>query len=225
MATRFYSLNTVAPVSPTADAGWEIASGFSRRTLEPKNNSSKFLENSDAESVPITTTQDILFIQLVSPPIAAQAISGTISLVVRCGTNATTSNTTLAVVAKIVSQDGGTSRGTLFSVFGTDTNFVTTSTTGATRIVNAQTLTQQTAQSGDRIVVEIGAHAAAPSTGPTTTAIFYGEVGSTDYALTSGLTTVLNSWVEFSQNIYPAMPNNYQFIKTGDGMSVSEKIR
>lgn len=224
MSTRFYWINTAADISPTADANWEIASGFSRRRLYKASNPVPSSSgNSDTETIPITTTQDILSFQLVSDPLPAQQIAGTISMVVLPTEDVATANATLAVVARVLSQDGTTSRGTIFSVFGTDTEFGVTASP-ATRIVNAQALTSTRIQGGDRIVVEIGARATAPTTSGSFN-ITGGNTMKADYALTSGLTTILNSWIEFSQNLFPNDLNNYQFIKAGDGMWVSEKLR
>lgn len=149
-------------------------------------------------TIPITTTQDILCRQYVSDPLPAQTITGTFSLVVRCVETDANANATLATLVYVVAQDGQTSRGTLFSVFGTDTEF---GTTAATRIVNAQNVTSQTAQAGDRIVVEIGLTATTPLALDGAIQRF-GTSAASDFALTSALTTDLNPWCEFSQNLF-----------------------
>lgn len=226
MATRFYlqpSAAGIPGISPAFDGGWEQTASGTRRWLKNKPLLAVISPSTTLQpNVPITTTQDILANQWISDPIPGQIISGTFSLVIRVIQSVTTCNATLAVVVKIVSNDGATSRGTLFSVFGTDTAYATG--TAATRIVNAQTVTNQTAQDGDRIVVEVGAHVAAPSTSGNYTNN-YGTDAATDYALTTALTTTLNPWCEFSQNLFPDMPQNYQSIEVGDGMSASERIR
>lgn len=127
----------------------------------------------------------------------------------------------LAIVVKVVSQDGAVVRGTLFSNFNQDTEFATTQ---STRIVNAQSVTNVITQPGDRIVLEVGGHAAAP-TAATTYTMRQGDNNAADFALTSALTTDLNPWLEFSQNIYSTDTNNYQQVKVGDGLSTGEKIR
>lgn len=200
MATRFYLQNTgAATVSPSFSAGWEQTGEADRVKLENKLNTSIISTLTDNSLViPITTTQDILNRQYVSDPLPSQTITGTFSLVVRCSENGLNANATLAVVAYVVSNDGGVSRGTLFSVFGTDTEFPTTA---ATRIVNAQTVSSIAAQAGDRIVVEIGLTATTPLSLEGGVQRF-GTSAASDFALTSGLTTDLNPWCEFSQNLW-----------------------
>lgn len=178
------------------------------------------LADSTTITVPITTTQDILCRQFVGPSMPAVNLIGTFSLVVRAIESAITANVTLAVVVKLVGQDGSNQR-TLFSTFNTDTEF---GTTAATRIVNAQTITTTVSIPGDRIVIEIGAHAAAPTAG-TTYNMRWGNSAASDFALTSALTTDLNPWAEFSFGIFDDMFNNFQFPSAPDGISVTEKAR
>lgn len=200
MATRFYLQNSgAAPVSPSYSAGWEQNGEADRVKLERKAQTSLVSTLTDnALTIPITTTQDILNRQYVSEPLPAQTISGTFSLVVRCVETDTNANATLATLVYVVSNDGTVSRGTLFSVFGTDTEF---GTTAATRIVNAAAITAQTAQFGDRIVVEIGLTATVPLALDGASQRF-GTSAASDFALTSALTTDLNPWCEFSQDLW-----------------------
>src|SRR4051812_49084895 len=125
MATRFYLLGgapQIPTLSPAFDSGWEQTGNALRRnmTLKLKIDSiTGALTNTPI--IPITTTQDILSNQWVSSPIPAQTISGTFSLILKCLEGSTNGNATLAVVLRVMSNDGSVSRGTLFSVFGTDT--------------------------------------------------------------------------------------------------------
>lgn len=230
MATRFYlpaEGSAAASVSPAFDAGWEVTTGASRLQLLEKLtlSTTSTIANSRTVSTAITTTQDYLHDQYISGPIPPQNITGTVSFVVSVTqTPAPVAPAlTLAFIAKVISNDGNTVRGTLLSVFGTDTQY-SPSSSFATRIVNAQAVTAVTTQPGDRLLIEVGTHANAPA--KASGVIFsLGDNNASDFALTSGLTTTLNPWVEFSQNIWSSDTNNYQFVKVGDGMSVSEKIR
>lgn len=222
MATRFY-LSDVGdePVAPSYDSNWEVVTDANRKPLIRK----LLLETADALNyrtvdIPDAVSQDILSYQFISEPLRAQVIAGTVSLVIKCSENLITANASLAVVVNLFSQDGQTLRGTLFSVFSTDSEF---GTTASTRIVNTQNLTQLTAQEQDRIVVEIGATVSTPVL--STFVLYRGNNAASDFALTSGLTTDLNPWIEFSQDLFSPMPNNYQFVSAGDGTSVTEKIR
>lgn len=226
MATRFYlpAEGSGTPnISPAFDAGWEQNGQATRLKLLRKTTLSVLstIGANGTRTVPITTTQDILCNQFVSDPIPPQNIIGTVSFIIAALESAITANVMLAIVVKVVSQDGAVVRGTLFSNFNQDTEFATTQ---STRIVNAQSVTNVITQPGDRIVLEVGGHAAAP-TAATTYTMRQGDNNAADFALTSALTTDLNPWLEFSQNIYSTDTNNYQQVKVGDGLSTGEKIR
>jgi hypothetical protein len=204
MPTRFYFPGASPPsvsISPTYDAGWEQTGEAIRTKLVRKNDWIETSATTSARTIPITTTQDILNYQLISEPMRAQYFSGTISLVVGCSTNDITTACTLSVVAKIFSNDGSTSRGTLYSVFGTGANFPVDAAP-ETRIVNAQTVTPITCETGDRIVVEVGIRATAPAVAGTAIERRITARATADFALTAGLLTLLNPWVEFSQDVY-----------------------
>lgn len=227
-ATRFYlpAEGSGAPnISPAFDAGWEQTGQATRLKLlyKPKLTTLSALADTGTRTVPITTTQDILCNQFISDGIPAQRIGTdcTFSAVIRVLESAATANVTLAIVVRVVSSDGATVKGTLFSTFNVDTEFATTA---ATRIQVASAVTALTTAVGDRIVVEIGGHAAAP-TAATTYTMRQGTNAATDFALTTALTTDLNPWVEFSQDLFGTGMNDYQFIKVGDGMSTGERIR
>lgn len=231
-ATRFYfpaEGSGVPPISPSFNAGWEQTGQATRLNLlyKPTLSALSTIADNGTRTVPITTTQDILCNQFVSDPIPAQRIdtSCLFSLVIRVFESATTANVTLAIVVGVVSQDGGTSRGTLFSTFNVDTEWPL-SASAATRIQAQTAVTAVTTQPGDRIIVEIGGHAAGPTAGTTYT-MRQGNSAATDFALTTALTTDLNPWCEFSKDLFGLGVNNYQFPKTISAgiISVTEKIR
>ncbi len=226
MPTRFYMPaegSGVPNISPAFDAGWEQTGQATRLKLLRKTTLSSLstLANTGTRTVPITTTQDILCDQFVSDPIPAQRIIGTFSYVSRVLESALSANVVLDLVLRVCSQDGTVIRGTLFSVFNVDTEWPTTA---ATRIQGAIAVTPLTTQPGDRLVLEVGGRPIAPSAATTYTMRF-GNSASTDFALTTALTTDLNPWMELSQDIWDADTNNYQFVRVGDGMSTSERIR
>jgi hypothetical protein len=226
MATRFYystlGSSWDAAITPAFDVGWEQTGEALRKRMVKKDQNLLWPSGSNTfVTIPITTTQDILNLQLVSDPIPAQVISGTISYVEKFAEGATTNNAFLAFLAKVVSSDGSVSRGTMFSVFGTGTEVATS---GATRIINAAAITPVTTQPGDRIVIEIGTRATAPTASGSNQMQNTLSLTQTDFALAEG-GTAGNSWLEFSQNLWSSDLANYQFVKAGDGMSVTEKIR
>jgi len=225
MASRFWLVDQgTPPISPAFDAGWEQTGQADRKRLLLKRKSESIvaLANSTNITVPITTTQDILCRQFISDPFVSVSLVGTVSLVIRCSESATTANVTLAAVLKIVDQFGNTPR-TLFSTFNTDTEFAAAGS-DATRIVNAQAITTTTLLAGDRLVLELGGHAAGP-TAATTYLMRFGNAATSDFALTSALTTDLNPWLELSADLHTDDFSNTQSVRAADGISVTERTR
>lgn len=225
MATRFYLETTIAAaVNPAFDAGWEQTGQAIRRAMRQKLSLGVVtaLGSSGSITVPITTTKDILCYQFVSDPIRPRIVTGSCSFVMNCLESATTANVNLAAVLKAVSVDGATIFGTLFSVFGTDTEFPIT--TAASRFWVTQALTLLDIQDMWRLVLEIGAHAAAPTAGTTYT-MRAGFGAAADLAYSTGVTTDNNPSLELSETLFGTAMNNFQFLRTGDGMSSSERIR
>lgn len=229
-ATRFYfpAEGSGAPsVSPAFDTTeWEQTGEGTRLKLlyKPTLAALSTLANTSNRTVPITTSQDILCNQFVSDPIPPQRIDSSclFSAVIRVAESALTANITHSIVVNVVSQDGTVLRGRLFATHG-GTEYPAAGS-DATRIISAAAVTALTTLPGDRIVIEWGGHASAPSAATT----FYmrqGTNAASDFALTSGLTTDLNPWCEFSNDLFATNINNYQFFKGGDGMSFSERIR
>ena len=233
MATRFYfpaEGSGVPNISPAFDAGWEQTGQATRLKLLYKQGLSDLstIGANGTRTVPITTTQDILCNQFVSDPIPTQRIDTDclVSMVIKCLESATTANVSLALVVKVVSQDGATVRGILYSNFNIDTEFATGS--AATRIRSQVAVSLVTTQPGDRLVVEVGGHAASP-TAATTYTMTQGDNNAADYALTTALTTTLNPWIEFSKNLFNVDNQNYKSVKVSSGntgiMSLGERIR
>jgi len=209
MSTRFYFVDqTSAPASPAVDAGWENTASLFRRTLyHGKGHRAPGTPTPVTPTITTGVTEDAIAIQMVSQPIPPQEITGTVSLVTICSENDALLECTMAVVIRVVSNDGSVVRGTLYSNFNIDTEF-TLNASPSTRIVNAQAVTPVTTLPGDRIVVEVGAHAEAP-TATTTIRIYTGRGALPDCPLTSGDTNIYNPWVEFSQDLFKSMPTNY----------------
>ena len=231
MATRFYFQATGTPnITPAFDASWEQTGQAIRLPLvqKPKLEVVTTLANQQ-RTVPITTTQQILNTQFISDdvfyPVRLDA-SVLFSTVIRVLESATSANVFLAYILKAITPDGGTVLATLASsMTNAGTEFVATA---ATRIFGNGTttvaLTATTLSEPWRLVIEVGGHAQAPSAAQSYTARF-GTSGTTDFALTSALTTDLNPWMELSRNLDVMQMNNYQGYRVGTGMSRSESIR
>lgn len=204
MPTRFYFENTTAsPLNSLGfDAGWEQTGGADRRFSPRKGMQSvvSAMTNQTAQTVPITTTQQILSRQYCTEPIPfRQRLEGTFSMVLRVLESATSANVFLAYVLRAVSKDGNVVRGTLASSM---TNAGTEyAASAATRIFSAVALSALTLEEGDRLILEVGGHAQAPSAAGSYTHR-YGATLQADFALTSALTTDLNPWWELSQDLF-----------------------
>jgi hypothetical protein len=118
----------------------------------------------------------------------------------------------LVYVVRVVSGDGGTIRGVIGLYHATSTE-IPLMASAATRIHSVRTngATTFTSQVGDRIIIEIGVHGVTPALENIQMRV--GDPTATDdFALTSGLTTDLCSWVELSRTVSfipePSVSNN-----------------
>ena len=228
MPTRFYLGSVATPaISPAFDSNWEQTGQAIRRILFSKPNVSnpEALTNSPTVTIPITTTQDILVAQFVSDPIRAinfEALN--FSMVIgKCGEQLTTNNAHLAFSLRILSQDGTIARGTLISSFTTISEF-TLIGAESTRIIAATPVTPLKSQMSDRIVLEVGIRAAAPSAAGTGVMRF-GFSAATDFALQTNLTTDLNGWFELQQDLFGGNLLNIPAYRGGSGLYVAEHVR
>lgn len=228
MPTRFYFSNDqTSPISPAFDASWEQTGQAVRRYSPRKQYTTQAsaLANGTAITVPITTTQQILNRQFITDGLPYRVrIAGRIDIVIRGLENATTNNVFLAFVLRLLSNDGATVRGTLgSSMTNVGTEFVATA---ATRTFAAFGLsgTPITGEPGDRLCLEIGGHAQAPTAAGSYT-YRYGHSAASDFALTSALTTDLNPWWQLDQDLWSEVPNNQRIVKGESGLSVSESWR
>jgi hypothetical protein len=227
MANRFYFSNVAAPISPAFDAGWE-QTGQAVRLYSPRKGLTtdvSALANSTAVTIPITTTQQVLVAQFITDPFPFPCrLGGNFSMVVRGLENATTNNVFLAYVLRLLSKDGGTVRATLASsMTNTGTEYAATA---ATRIISGTAISGApvAAEAGDRLCLEVGGHAQAPTAAGSHT-LRFGYISQADFALTSALTTDLNPWWELSEEIWSQMPNNHQYFSGGNGTSFAEGWR
>jgi hypothetical protein len=202
VATRFYcQMNTLdSPISPAVDAGWEVSAGIGRALMRTQGQARLNITlGTKTKAGSGVSGQDSTAWQLVSFPLYAQTISGTVSGIFRCNETNLTDNYNASFAARVFSADGLTSRGTLLTVYGGGTELPTATATILFPAGSPATLTPVDAQLGDRIVIEVGFNQT--STSVANMGIVFGDSAATDYALTEGLTTLLNPWIEFSQDI------------------------
>lgn len=211
MATRFYlPMGGTAPsITPAVGTSWDVTpTGFGRGVTDTAKSQNTTITAETSTNFGETSANPVNVIhrQWISAALSAQTISGTFSAVIRGGEDAATNDAALQVVLRVVSSDGLTERGVLYA--GESAALNTTSgalgqewaTSSQTRIIPSGTaLTSVTTQSGDRLVIEIGHRHYNTLTTNATGWLTYGDTTATaDFALTAGLTTVLNPWVELS---------------------------
>lgn len=208
MATRLHvARTTAADISPAFDAEWEVTGTALRRGMSVAG----FNEAVTALSVQSgygAAGRDFLAFQFVSDAIAAGPITGTLKGQIQAFEIASTLDARIQMIVRVVSDDGSTFRGTLY---GPDTAALS-SEFRATYRRNANAprggavaLSPVTAQTNDRIVIEIGyrAHGEVNSA-----ASLYGGGLTADSDLpeneTDTSTSGVKPWFEFSDNLYSA---------------------
>lgn len=199
MATRLYLVASTAPsISPTFDAGWTSTTGAVRRMMATTQAATTEQVTSD---IGATGPAYTLSGQFVSPPLAAQAITGTTTITTRGRELASTDNVNKrARSVRVYSSDGATLRGTLSAWAATSSITELSATTlqgQATATVAA--LTSVTCQAGDILVVELGYGVGTSGTTPQAL-MEWGGTG-TDHANNNSDTTGSVPWVEFSQDL------------------------
>jgi hypothetical protein len=213
MATRFYLPANTAPTPPitvTPSASWDVTTAFDSRPTTTFYTGTAITAGSRAKGSAVANTNrlDVQFIG--SQKLDAQTIAvGTFSAVMRTVESAATTNAWLQVIIRVVDATGGTVRGTIFAGQTQTTTPSATvgavneefGTTSATRILNAVATTAVTTQAGDLIVIETGARIGGTTSADTTTLRYGDDSTKSDFALTSGLTSDLNPWVELSANL------------------------
>ena len=203
MATRFYfhGGSFVPSISPAYDSEWDRVNNAVRRLMSPSKLASISGTYSDLEGTS-TSPYDILARQLISRPLKAQTISGTVKGQLRCSESNAAADMCAALVIKVVSGDGSVVRGTLLRYFPANlTSEYSTSLTN--RYFPPETsVTPVTAQEGDVLVIELGTRAFNTSI---TQYIFYlhflDDPNIGDLPVDQTTQTELCPWIEFSADI------------------------
>ncbi|HEX4611490.1 MAG TPA: hypothetical protein VH092_25070 [Urbifossiella sp.] len=204
MVTRFYLPSTgAADASPGFDAGWEYTAAADRLKCVTTKISSSMTSKTGTETSS-TANEDILVRQYVSDPIGAQTITGTVKGQIRAQESGSSGDQRAQVVIKVVSNDGSTVTGTLLAM---DTSAL--SNEFATTLTNRKfpkgssgaSLSSVAANSGDRIVIEIGARKGDASSTNFVATLSFGDNSGTDLAEDEVTTTANNPWIEFSQTL------------------------
>jgi len=201
MSTRFYYTATSVALTPAYDTEWDKTANAVRRLLSQGKNSTIATTSTDSESSS-SSPYDILNRQLISKPLKAQTISGTVKGQLQCYQNAEDADYCRALVIKVVSSDGGTVRGVLLSHFPSSltSEFATTLTNRNFPPTTA--LNQVTCQDGDYLVVEIGVRSFNTTSVSKTFGIRYRDSNTvTDLPEDETSTNDYCGWLEFSYTI------------------------
>lgn len=207
--SRLYLPSTgAAAVSPAFDTEWELTTSATRLAAVTTRISSA---QATVYSGSIATQfDDGLCVQFVSAPIAAGPIAGTLKGQLRAsrtGSGGGASGGLRAqIVVRVVSNDGSTFRGTLYAGDLDVTNttdptseFAGTATNRAFPRGGAVALSPVSAQTNDRIVIELGARRHG---GDATPILTVGDNSGTDLPEDETTTTAGNPWIEFSVDVF-----------------------
>lgn len=199
-STRFYMAQSVsypAQIPVGFEANWDRnrAGGvLKRRALPDKPETNTTIYSDPFGS---TTTEDVAWFQWVSDPLDVdQVINQPFNMVVAASEADDRTNASIAYSLRVVKPDG-TNRGILKQNFAASTEVPTTR---ATRSFNAIPVSSVSAKAGDRLLLEIGFHAEAPTV-DSNLELAIGAANLTDHTLADGDTTNLNPWWELAQVI------------------------
>lgn len=205
MATRFYfPLDTAADVSPGFDSGWNYTTEALRRKMVTAKGASAITVGTQvgpwtAGQIPEHRALDR---QYVSAPIAAQTLSiSTVKGQLMVREYAVQDNVDkIILMAKVVSNDGGTVRGTLFAIGsgGLAGEFINNLSHRNKTLADGDATLLVVAEAGDRIVVELGYEGTSTAT-PEASAK-WGE-DATDLPEEETQTTNGAGWIEFGFDV------------------------
>lgn len=197
MATRLYMVaNTAPPITPDIDA-WTSTTGAVRRMLDTAKAATTEQLQVD---IPATAGQSGLVAQFVSPPLAAQTISGTVTVTFRGRELATTDNVNKRWRSVRVVNSAGVTVATLDTLVATaSTTELSGTTIQGQAHASASGFTSYACAAGDRLLVAIGYGTSAGGTTPQVLCEWGGA--GTDHANANSDVTGTVPWVEFSQNL------------------------
>lgn len=210
--SRVYFPSTgAAAVSPSFSGSWNDTTVADRLAcVTTKINSTNNAKS--ASSVAGTSAAFVAWRQYVSAPLTAQTITGTVKGQVAAEENSTNLNATVAVIIRVVSNDGSTVRGTLLAISAPDDLTyevnVSTGTPVNRRLRDASEATSMALSSlavlsGDRLCIEFGFRQIASSSSTARTARgYFGDDSGTDLPEDDTATATNNPWLEFSNPVY-----------------------
>lgn len=205
-ATRFYLPSTgTADISTSTASTWEVTDvSFTRREMSPTKLSSAVEEQQLTEDIVNSADQDWLFRQYVSNPIAAQTISAQqVKLQIRGNESASGNNMAVSWLVKIVSNNGGTLRGTLVGHRRDNLELAVSVSEPLTYTNRGDNVTSTavTAEDGDRIILEIGTGGNPAVSAGHASGLVFNDDNATDLGENNTDTAAFNPWLQFQNDI------------------------
>lgn len=197
MATRLYLPSTgSAAVTPAVGSGW-TASGSAVQRAANLNKIASAMASTSITVNNSSSTASTLFAQYVSPPLAAQTLSGNVIGQMRFSISNATGATCVSRIYIRVINSSGTVVATILAGTSGGSNLTTTLTNKRTPTSTA--LSSYACSAGDRISIEAGIIRTAGTTSRTGN-ISFGDDSATDLAVDDATTTANNPYVEFDGN-------------------------
>jgi hypothetical protein len=194
MATRLYLPSTgAAAVSPAYDSGWGDTTGADRIAAV----TIKIASAMASKSFPSNSSGGLAR-QYVSPPMAAQTISGTVKCYLRCLENFLSHNYDGWIGIRVCNNAGTSFTGTLLAtgLHGPGTDFADSLENRS--FADGDTVSSLAINAGDRLVIELGAD---QLTGTGGGDFSFGDNSGTDLPEDETTTAANNPWLEFSMTI------------------------
>jgi hypothetical protein len=164
MSVRFYPARVAAAaISPAYAAAWGDTANAVRRKMTFTKPNEAVGDISVSTTVVNGTPKNVLMVQYVSDPLQAQTLSGAMEAALAVRESNTNLNAETHIVVRLVSNDGTTVRGTLYTsatpgaATGNEWTSGTYPTVKRFPAAGNATFTSLGALDGDRLVVEVGA--------------------------------------------------------------------
>lgn len=209
MATRLYYTQTVSPLVPAFDAEWDLTTSAATCLLTRTPRATLFANLSLTKGTDNMLDKDRLMRQYISPPLAAQTISGTAKGRLLCSESAAGNNIRSQMIIRACNGSGTAFTGALYAGDLTTLTGDPTSEWNLTSKVNRQmprgssvSLDSLAVNDGDRIVIGVGYRVHTTSASNFNGQVIFGDAGVGDLPEDESSTdTTLRAWIEFSQDL------------------------
>lgn len=193
--TRFYITQILSPVTPVVNSNWNVTTGNSVLQINTYHDRQSASVTSSA--VGGAAVRKVLIRQLVSPPLKAQTINGTVTGQIRLNISSITSRSGEGFVYfRIINEDG-----TIAQEVGSLTTTALT-TTNTNRTLISLNLSNVIVTTGQRLCFDFGWNYSTGTVTTTTATAAFNSAAASDLPVDNTTATAARSWIEFSQTIY-----------------------